>query len=65
MKHDRTNKVINKGIAIVLAGNDPLHRKNFMCSESLDKLLKKLVYDSGMKLSESHLIREALKKAYT
>lgn len=44
---------------------DPLHRKNFMCSASLDKLLKKLVYDSGNKISESGLIREALIKAYT
>lgn len=64
-KHDRTNNVLNEGIEIVLNGNDPVHRKNFMCSASLDKLLKKLVYESGNKISESQLIREALKKAYT
>lgn len=64
-KHDRTKHRNEKGIAVVTEALDPVHRKNFMCSASLDKLLKKLVYESGNKLSESHLIREALKKAYT
>ena len=54
-----------EGIAEVIEANDPLHRKNFMCSKSLDARLKFLVFTSGGKTSESELIRKALEKVYT
>ncbi len=65
MKYERASQGNVAGIKEVVDSFNPLFRKNFMCTKALDKLLKKLAYDSGNKKSESELIREALIKVYT
>lgn len=61
---DRKGKGNEEGIKVMKAAADPLHRKNFMCSKSLDKILFDLSTATGGKISQSEFIRDAITKAY-
>jgi hypothetical protein len=61
----RQGKGNEEGIKVMKDGLDPLHRKNFMCSKSLDKVLFDLSTATGGKVSQSEFIRDAITKAYT